>query len=86
MVCSFALNYYTILISRQNMQKPVINIPFTEKIAKELRLHNDVRRDDYYWLNQRENPRVIDYLNAENQYRADSMKHTKEWLLVLCAF
>ncbi len=60
------------------MQKPVINIPFTEKIAKELRLHNDVRRDDYYWLNQRENPRVIDYLNAENQYRADSMKHTEE--------
>ena len=28
--------------------------------------HEDVRIDEYYWLNDRENPEVIDYLNAEN--------------------
>ncbi|MGA0818538.1 MAG: hypothetical protein ACO3PE_06390 [Schleiferiaceae bacterium] len=31
--------------------------------------HGDVRTDEYYWLNDRENPEVIDYLNAENAYR-----------------
>ena len=30
--------------------------------------HGDTRADDYYYLNDRENPVVIDYLNAENTY------------------
>ena len=28
------------------------------------------RVDNYYWLNQRDNPEVIDYLKAENEYTA----------------
>ncbi|TNE65209.1 MAG: S9 family peptidase, partial [Bacteroidetes bacterium] len=32
----------------------------------------DIRTDNYYWLNQRENPEVIAYLEAENRY-ADSV-------------
>jgi oligopeptidase B len=33
-----------------------------------LEKHGDVRIDNYYWLNDRENPEVIDYLNNENDY------------------
>ncbi|MBK8956702.1 MAG: S9 family peptidase [Saprospiraceae bacterium] len=38
------------------------------KQDKELVLHGDVRVDPYYWLNERENPEVIDYLKQENEY------------------
>jgi oligopeptidase B len=50
--------------------------PRAEKIKKELILHGHKRIDNYYWLNQRENPRVIEYLTAENNYLKESMKHT----------
>ena len=29
-------------------------------------MHDHERIDEYYWLNERDNPKVIDYLNAEN--------------------
>lgn len=35
---------------------------------KELKIHGDTRVDNYYYLNDRENPEVIDYLKAENAY------------------
>lgn len=42
--------------------------PVAKKIEKELRMHDDVRLDPYFWMNDREDPEVIDYLNAENAY------------------
>ena len=42
--------------------------PIAKKIKKQLTLHGDTRIDNYYWLNQRENKEVIDYLNEENVY------------------
>lgn len=42
--------------------------PTAEKIKKEMSIHGDTRIDDYYWLNERENPKVIAYLTAENTY------------------
>jgi oligopeptidase B len=38
---------------------------------------DDVRTDNYFWLNDRENPEVIDYLNKENQYYHEMTAHTK---------
>jgi oligopeptidase B len=35
---------------------------------KELVMHGDKRIDNYYYLNERENPEVINYLKAENAY------------------
>ncbi|WP_128547938.1 S9 family peptidase [Larkinella soli] len=35
---------------------------------KELTVHGHTRIDNYYWLNERENPEVIDYLKKENDY------------------
>ncbi len=35
--------------------------------------HGDVRVDDYYWLRERDNPEVGEYLEAENAYVQDVM-------------
>jgi oligopeptidase B len=42
--------------------------PIAEKKPFELKEHGNVRIDNYYWLRDRDNPRVIKYLEAENQF------------------
>ena len=51
--------------------------PVAKKIPHRLEKHGDTRVDDYYWLNDRENPEVIEYLNQENAYREFVMEGTK---------
>lgn len=51
--------------------------PKAEKIKKVLTEHNHERIDNYYWLNQRDNPKVIAYLEAENEYLNKVLDHTK---------
>lgn len=51
--------------------------PVAEKVPFELEKHGDVRVDNYYWLNNREDQNVIDYLNAENAYYEEMTAHTK---------
>ncbi len=46
---------------------------------KKLEKHGDVRTDNYYWLNERENPEVIDYLNKENDYYNAMTADTKDF-------
>ncbi len=53
--------------------------PTAKKIAKEMTIHNHTRVDDYYWLNERENLAVIDYLNAENDYLNEVMESTESF-------
>ena len=53
--------------------------PSLAKKPKELSIHNDIRIDNYYWLNEKENPEVIDYLNAENEYYHNVTKHTNQF-------
>jgi len=50
--------------------------PVADKIAKNLEMHGDVRADEYYWLNDRENEEVIDYLERENDYFDKMTVHT----------
>jgi len=45
---------------------------------KELITHGHKRIDNYYWLNERENPEVIDYLKAENAYLEKMMSPSKK--------
>ncbi|MEC4005040.1 S9 family peptidase [Flavobacterium sp. SUN052] len=56
-----------------------IQQPIAKIIPHELEKHGHVRIDNYYWLNDRENPEVIDYLNKENEYYNQSTAHTKEF-------
>ena len=51
--------------------------PVAEKINKELTAHGQTRIDEYFWLRERENPKVLDYLKAENDYEKAVMKHTE---------
>ncbi|MDO1514406.1 S9 family peptidase [Maribacter confluentis] len=53
--------------------------PVARKIPKELIKHNDVRIDEYYWMNQKEDQEVNSYLNAENAYYESLTAHTKEF-------
>jgi len=53
--------------------------PKAKKIEKILSKHGDTRIDNYYWLNERENTEVIDYLNAENAYTASMLKDTEQF-------
>ena len=56
-----------------DVQPPVAAVKPFEIIAK----HGHKRVDNYYWLNEREDQEVIDYLNAENAYLDTMMAHTK---------
>ena len=56
------------------MQAPIAN-----KIEKKLEKHGDIRIDNYYWLNDRENPEVIHYLEEENKYTEEILKPTEEF-------
>ncbi|HLT51894.1 MAG TPA: S9 family peptidase [Arenibacter sp.] len=52
--------------------------PSAKKITRKLVKHNDERIDDYYWLNDRENPEVIAYLEQENAYYESVTADTKD--------
>lgn len=53
--------------------------PTAKKIAHTFKEHNQTRIDNYYWLNDRENPEVINYLNQENTYYEQSTAHTVDF-------
>ncbi|MBQ0768418.1 MAG: S9 family peptidase [Bizionia sp.] len=53
--------------------------PIANKIPKTLEIHNDVRIDNYFWLNDREDQSVIAYLEAENTYTKAVLKHTEKF-------
>ncbi|PSB12251.1 hypothetical protein C7B62_02220 [Pleurocapsa sp. CCALA 161] len=42
--------------------------PIAPKQSHTHSIHGDERLDSYHWLRDRENPEVIAYLEAENQY------------------
>ena len=53
--------------------------PVAKKVNKEIITHGDVRVDPYYWMNDREDKEVIDYLNAENEHTSTVLKHTEKF-------
>lgn len=65
--------------NKTNKMSDKINPPVAKIIPKTLEKHGDKRIDNYYWLNERENPEVIDYLNKENEYYQKSTAHTKQF-------
>lgn len=58
----------------QNVVPPMAEVKDTI-----LEKHGDKRVDPYYWLNDRENPKVIDYLTKENEYYDQMTAHTKSF-------
>jgi oligopeptidase B len=54
-----------------------IHPPLANQDPKMLEAHGDQRVDPFFWLNDRENPAVIAYLNAENDYTQAVMADSK---------
>ncbi|MCB8946041.1 MAG: S9 family peptidase [Ardenticatenaceae bacterium] len=52
--------------------------PVAVKRPSTFTLHNHTWTDDYFWLRERENPEVIAYLEAENEYLKAMMAHTED--------
>lgn len=74
-LCIIFANSYSQTVSLK-MSKNIIP-PVAKKISKTLEKHGDKRVDDYFWLNDRENAEVIDYLNQENEYYEQMTAPTK---------
>ncbi|HLA39022.1 MAG TPA: S9 family peptidase [Candidatus Glassbacteria bacterium] len=51
--------------------------PIARLEPKILEKHGQTRVDNYYWLRERENPEVIAYLEAENDYTERMTTHTR---------
>lgn len=71
------------LIAATSCQKPkhpmtTILPPIADKKPRNLEIHNDLRVDNYYWLNDREDPDVLAYLKKENDYYQAMTAHTTE--------
>jgi oligopeptidase B len=58
-------------------QAKIPSFPLAPKRPYQLAQHGRTRIDDYYWLRERENPEVIDYLHAQNQYLDAVMEKTR---------
>jgi oligopeptidase B len=61
----------------------IIQPPIAKIIPKKLKKHKEIRVDNYFWLNDRENPEVIEYLNQENAYYQAKTAHTKDFQVAL---
>ncbi len=68
---------FTVSFMIFNTSLPQIKPPSVEKKPAELKIHGSTRIDNYYWLRERENPAVIDYLNRENEYTNSIMRETE---------
>ncbi len=65
-----------------------LEAPMAKIVAKELTAHGDTRLDNYFWMRLSDEQKnaekpdaqtqdVLDYLNAENDYKNAAMKHTE---------
>jgi len=66
-------------VRKTDEDKSTIQPPTARVTPTKLEKHGDTRVDNYYWLRERQNPEVLAYLNAENEYTDSVMAHTK-WL------
>lgn len=55
-------------------------VPPVAKIVPKIdTIHDDILVDNYFWLRQRNEPEVLEYLKAENTYTTAKMKHTEDF-------
>ncbi len=75
----FLLSVVIMTFNLQNQKNSMEDIspPVAKQIPVRLEMHGDIRVDDYYWLNQRENIEVREYLEKENSYYKKSTEHTR---------
>ena len=61
----------------KSMPNSNISPPVADEVPYQHKIHDHIRIDPYYWLNQRDNPEVLDYLDRENDYYQKMTAHTQ---------
>ncbi|WP_232829245.1 S9 family peptidase [Aureibaculum luteum] len=75
---------------KDKMQTEDIKPPIADVVPKEMETHGDTRIDNYYWMrlsdeqknsktSDEHTQKVLDYLNAENDYFDKKMGHTEKF-------
>lgn len=64
-------------MNEKNIFRNAVKPPVADKQPQVLELHGDRRIDNYFWMRDIDNPKVIEYLEAENAYTAEMMQHTE---------
>jgi len=64
----------SLLSQNKNIQPPI-----AKKRPHKLTLHGDTRIDNYYWLREKNNPEVIQYLKDENEYTQKIMQDSGQF-------
>ena len=79
LLCAFVLIFAASCKQKETpVEKTELKPPSADKIAKNLEIHGDVRVDNYYWLNDKDDEEVIDYLERENDYYDRMTAHTND--------
>ncbi len=61
----------------QSSSVPVVMPPIAKKIPQSFEKFGDKRVDDYFWLRDKTDPSVVEYLKAENAYLDSVIGHLK---------
>jgi oligopeptidase B len=78
-LCFIALVFAGTALNAQLISLPKkIKAPVAAEIPHRLEKHGDTRIDEYFWLKDRKNPKVIQYLKNENKYLDQVMKPTEK--------
>lgn len=54
------------------------SFPIAPQRPHPIEQHGQVRLDNYFWMRERQDPAVMEYLAAENDYYVEVMQHTEE--------
>jgi oligopeptidase B len=66
------------IVAPLSAQVPAAAPPLARVIPKVDTVNGDARVDNYFWMRDRKNPELIQYLEAENAYTAAMTKHTEK--------
>lgn len=64
-------------MSKDQLVQNTVTAPVADKQPEVLELYGDRRIDNYFWMRDLDNPKVIAYLEAENAYTASMIQHTQ---------
>src|SRR5215472_2610993 len=67
------------IVGDRMQTQAVTQPPVAEREPHTTRIHSTELNDDYAWMRDKDNPRVLDYLKAENAYTAAMMTGTEEF-------
>ncbi len=58
--------------------KKNISTPVAKKIKTQKSIHGVTLTDNYFWMRERDHKGVLEYLNAENDYKDKMLEHTND--------